>query len=174
MRYFHWKTVIVSILVFILPVFLYPVSGTMSNGVTTYSYGFPSPWLSLQFENRGGSLCGFEIFGSNIAGSNVSILTALLDLLIIYLVLAALVKVFWTNHFAIKFASWKEKRYYKKHGIVQISSESGNEQLKNVDCTITDDDFDGISLPVIVDVSGGHEGNEKAEPVEEVETNKTA
>lgn len=171
MRYFHWKTAIVSVLIFLLPVFLYPVSGTMSNGVTTYSYGFPSPWLSLQFENRGGNLCGFEVFGSDIAGSNVSILTALLDLLIIYLVLAALVKVFWTNHFAIKFAGWKEKRYYKKQGVLQGQSEHGDEQLKNVDYMVTGDDAHGSSIPVVVDVSGEHEN---AEQTEEIETNKTA
>ena len=74
--------------------FFYPVSGTMTNGVTTYSYGFPSNWLSVRFDTQGGRLFGFELFGANIVGTNVSILTALLDLLVIYLVVTAFVKVF--------------------------------------------------------------------------------
>ena len=82
MRFFNWKTAIVSLVIFVVPIFFYPVSGTMTNGVTTYSYGFPSNWLSVRFDTQGGRLFGFELFGANIVGTNVSILTALLDLLV--------------------------------------------------------------------------------------------
>lgn len=50
MRFFNWKTAIVSLVIFVVPIFFYPVSGTMTNGVTTYSYGFPSNWLSVRFD----------------------------------------------------------------------------------------------------------------------------
>ena len=100
--------------IFVVPIFFYPVSGTMTNGVTTYSYGFPSNWLSVRFDTQGGRLFGFELFGAKIVGTNVSILTALLDLLVIYLVVTAFVKVFWINHFSIKFSNWREKRRCKK------------------------------------------------------------
>ena len=79
MRFFNWKTAIVSLVIFVVPIFFYPVSGTMTNGVTTYSYGFPSNWLSVRFDTQGGRLFGFELFGVNIVGTNVSILTALLS-----------------------------------------------------------------------------------------------
>lgn len=114
MRFFNWKTAIVSLVIFIVPIFFYPVSGTMTNGVTTYSYGFPSNWLSVQFDTQGGRLFGFELFGANIVGTNISILTALLDLLVIYLVVTAFVKVFWINHFSIKFSNWRECVVAKK------------------------------------------------------------
>ena len=39
----------------------------MTNGVTTYSYGFPSNWLSVRFDTQGGRLFGFELFGANIS-----------------------------------------------------------------------------------------------------------
>ena len=125
---FNWKTAIVSLVIFIVPIFFYPVSGTMTNGVTTYSYGFPSNWLSVQFDTQGGRLFGFELFGANIVGTNISILTALLDLLVIYLVVTAFVKVFWINHFSIKFSNWREMRRCKKEGIPFVSSEFNQEK----------------------------------------------
>ena len=111
MRYFNWKTAIVSVVIFLLPVFFYPVSGSISNGVTTYSFGFPANWLTVWFDNRGGRLFGFELLISGVAGASFSILTAVLDLLIIYFVVTAFVKVFWINHFAIKFHNWRQRRH---------------------------------------------------------------
>lgn len=128
MRFFNWKTAIVSLVIFIVPIFFYPVSGTMTNGVTTYSYGFPSNWLSVRFDTQGGRLFGFELFGANIVGTNISILTALLDLLVIYLVVTAFVKVFWINHFSIKFSNWREMRRCKKEGIPYVSSHFNQEK----------------------------------------------
>lgn len=97
--------------------------------MTTYSYGFPSNWLSVRFDTQGGRLFGFELFGSDIVGTNISILTALLDLLVIYLVVTAFVKVFWINHFSIKFFNWKEKRRCRKEGIPFVASHSNQEEL---------------------------------------------
>lgn len=128
MRFFNWKTAIVSLVIFTIPIFFYPVSGTMTNGVTTYSYGFPSNWLTVQFDTQGGRLFGFELFGSDIVGTNISILTALVDLLVIYLVVTAFVKVFWINHFSIKFSNWREKRRCQKEGIPFTDSHSNQEE----------------------------------------------
>lgn len=138
MRFFNWKTAIVSLVIFIIPIFFYPVSGTMTNGVTIYSYGFPSNWLSVQFETQGGRLFGFELFGANIVGTNISILTALLDLLVIYLVLTAFVKVFWINHFSIKFSVWREKRRCKKEGIPFVNSKFNQEEASLEDNTVSE------------------------------------
>lgn len=128
MRFFNWKTAIVSLIIFIVPIFFYPVSGTMTNGVTTYSYGFPSNWLSVRFDTQGGRLFGFELFGADIVGVDISYLTALLDLLVIYLVVTAFVKVFWINHFSIKFFNWREKRRCKKEGIPFVRSHFHQEE----------------------------------------------
>ncbi len=129
MRFFNWKTAVVSLVIFIVPIFFYPVSGTMINGVTTYSYGFPSNWLSVQFENQGGRLFGFELFGAEIIGTNISVLTALVDLLVIYLVVTAFVKVFWVNHFSIKFANWRERRRCEKEGIPYVQEPQEQESV---------------------------------------------
>lgn len=137
MRFFNWKTAIVSLVIFVVPIFFYPVSGTMANGVTTYSYGFPSNWLSVRFDTQGGRLFGFELFGANIVGTNVSILTALLDLLVIYLVVTAFVKVFWINHFSIKFSNWREKRRCKKEGIPFVPSHFHQEESKVDENTVS-------------------------------------
>lgn len=123
MRHFHWKTAIISVIIFTLPIFFYPVSGTMIDGVTTYSYGFPSKWLSLRYQNQGGRLFGFELFQAKNVNVDISFLTGILDLLIIYLILTAFVKVFWTNHFSIKFLNWRTRRYYAKHGITPPEEE---------------------------------------------------
>ena len=138
MRFFNWKTAIASLVIFIVPIFFYPVSGTMTNGVTTQSYGFPSNWLSVQFDAQGGRLFGFELFGANIVGTNISILTALLDLLVIYLVVTAFVKVFWINHFSIKFSNWREKRRCKKEGIPHAPSDFNQEEPRGELDTISD------------------------------------
>ena len=137
MRFFNWKTAIVSLVIFVVPIFFYPVSGTMTNGVTTYSYGFPSNWLSVRFDTQGGRLFGFELFGANIVGTNVSILTALLDLLVIYLVVTAFVKVFWINHFSIKFSHWTENPRSKKEGIPFVPSHFHQEESKVDENTVS-------------------------------------
>ena len=137
MRFFNWKTAIVSLVIFIVPIFFYPVSGTMTNGVTTYSYGFPSNWLSVRFDTQGGRLFGFELFGANIVGTNISILTALLDLLVIYLVVTAFVKVFWINHFSIKFSNWREKRRCKKEGIPFAAYNFNQQESEVIDNTVS-------------------------------------
>ncbi len=118
MRFFNWKTAIVSLVIFVVPIFFYPVSGTMTNGVTTYSYGFPSNWLSVRFDTQGGRLFGFELFGANIVGTNVSILTALLDLLVIYLVVTAFVKVFGSITFLLNFQIGEKNVVVKKKGFL--------------------------------------------------------
>ena len=179
MRHFHWKTAIVSILVFILPMFFYPVSGTMIDGVTTFSYGFPSKWLSLHFQNQGGRLFGFELFGANIISFNISFLTALLDLLIIYFVLTAFIKVFWTNHFSIKLSDWRTRRTYEKRGLTPPDAEGAGEEVTQVACIAGSHDEEEY------DAENGEEENcdeystiyEEAFPQdaqEDVEANKTA
>lgn len=185
MRYFHWKTAIVSVIIFVLPIFFYPVSGAMTDGVTTYSYGFPSKWLSLQFQNQGGRLFGFELFGAHIVGVDISILTALLDLLIIYFVLTAFVKVFWINHFSIKFSNWREKRYYKKQGITPTETEENivyvNYNIIYSDKDCEDDHYRNVSESEINNqeenhkkYSCAHEEAFQQEEMENAETNRTA
>ena len=133
MRYFNWKTAIVSVVIFVLPMLFYPVMGTMANGITTYSYGFPSTWLTVQLETPGGRLFGFELFGADIVQTNVSVLTAVLDLLVIYFVVTAFVRVFWINHFSIKLANRRANRRMAQDAVLEhtvvmtrVSSEEGD------------------------------------------------
>lgn len=143
MRFFNWKTAIVSLVIFIVPIFFYPVSGTMTNGVTTYRTVSILTGYLYQFDTQGGRLFGFELFGANIVGTNISILTALLDLLVIYLVVTAFVKVFWINHFSIKFSNWREMRRCKKEGIPFVSSEFNQEKSGTEENTISNTEVYG-------------------------------
>lgn len=94
MRWLDKRCVIVTAILFVLPVFIYPVRGSIGHSITTYTYGFPFSWISLHFTARGGRLFFWQAILSADQGFEIDFITAILNLIILYIIVRALINVF--------------------------------------------------------------------------------
>ena len=97
MKRFDWRIVLISIGIFIVPPLAIPASGVLTEGITEYTYGFPFSWFSVYFSSRGGKAFLVQALSEPHSGIHISIISAVMNLLIIYIVLNAIVKVFGKN-----------------------------------------------------------------------------
>ena len=88
------RCLIVASIVFVLPIFVYPVRGSIGHSITTYTYGFPFSWFSVHFTARGGRLFIWQALASQPQGFDVDIITAILNFIILYVIVRALIIVF--------------------------------------------------------------------------------
>ncbi|MCI9575588.1 MAG: hypothetical protein HFJ84_02700 [Clostridiales bacterium] len=94
MKRFDWRIILISVAIFIIPPLAIPTRGVLTEGITTYVYGFPFSWFSIFFESRGGKAFLVQALSEPHSGISVSIVSAIMNLLIIYIVVNAVVKVF--------------------------------------------------------------------------------
>ena len=94
MRWISGRSLLISILLFVAPIFCYPVRGTLSNNITTYTYGFPFSWFSIHFTARGGRVFFWQAIASQHQGIEIDFITAILNFIILYIVVRAVINVF--------------------------------------------------------------------------------
>lgn len=94
MKQFDWRVFLASVAIFIIPPLAVPSRGVLAEGITSYVYGFPFSWFTVYFESRGGKAFLVQALSEPNHGVSVSILSAVLNLIIIYVVLHAIVTVF--------------------------------------------------------------------------------
>lgn len=94
MKRFDWRIILLTVAIFIIPPLAIPSRGVLSEGITSYVYGFPFSWFTVYFQSRGGRVFLVQALSEPNHGVSVSILSAALNLVIIYAVLHAIVAVF--------------------------------------------------------------------------------
>ncbi len=91
---FDWRIILISVAIFIIPPLAIPSRGVLTEGITSYVYGFPFSWFSIFFESRGGEAFLVQALLEPHSGISVNIISAIMNLLIIYIVVNAVIKVF--------------------------------------------------------------------------------
>ena len=94
MRWLDKRCVIATLILFVLPVFVYPVRGSIGHSITTYTYGFPFSWFSIHFTARGGRLFLWHALAVPNQGIEIDFITAILNLIILYIIVRAIINVF--------------------------------------------------------------------------------
>ena len=94
MKRLHILTAIIAILIFIVPIFVYPVRGTVENGQTIFSYGFPFKWFDLYFESESGRTFFTEALPMCGGHFHIDFITAILNLIILFIAVRAILVVF--------------------------------------------------------------------------------
>ena len=94
MKWINGRSFLISVVLFVAPIFCYPVRGTLSNNVTTYTYGFPFSWFSVHFTARGGRVFFWQAVTSQHQSIGIDFITAILNLIILYIVVQAVINVF--------------------------------------------------------------------------------
>lgn len=94
MRFVSKRCLILSAIFFVMPIFVYPVSGSIGHDITTYTYGFPFKWISIHFTAHGGRLFFTEALASEPQSFDFAIITAILNFIILYIVVRAVIVVF--------------------------------------------------------------------------------
>ncbi len=94
MSWFDKRSAIIAPIVFLLPLFIYPVRGTSISNITTYTFGFPFAWFSVRFTARGGRLFLWQALAAPNQGIRIDIITAILNLIILYIIVQAILTVF--------------------------------------------------------------------------------
>ena len=94
MKWLNGRSLLISAVLFIAPIFCYPVRGALSNNITTYTYGFPFSWISVHFSARGGRVFFWQAITSQDQGISIDFITAILNFIILYIVVRAVINVF--------------------------------------------------------------------------------
>lgn len=94
MSWLDKRCLIVTSILFVLPIFVYPVRGSIGHSVTTYTYGFPFSWFSIHFTARGGRLFLWQALSVPNQGINIDFITAILNFIILYIIVRAIINVF--------------------------------------------------------------------------------
>ena len=94
MRFISKRCLIIAAILFVVPIFVYPVSGSIGHDITTYTFGFPFKWISVHFTAHGGRLFFTEALVSDPQGFDFAIITAILNFIILYIVVRAIIVVF--------------------------------------------------------------------------------
>ena len=105
MNWLNKRCLLIAAIFFVLPIFIYPVRGSIGHSITTYTYGFPFSWLSVHFTARGGRLFIWQALSSQPQGVQIDFITAILNFIILYVIIRALIIVFGR----------KKEKYRKKH-----------------------------------------------------------
>ncbi len=98
MKRFDWRILIVSVTIFLIPPLCIPARGVLTEDITSYVYGFPFSWFTVYFESRGGKAFLVQALMEQHEGISISIVSAILNLAIIYIVINAIITVFWKKH----------------------------------------------------------------------------
>lgn len=98
MRHLHIRTAILTILLFVLPTLCYPVRGGIGSAVTVFTYGFPFSWLNVHFSAHSGRIFLFQALCLQDQGVTVDLITAFLDLVILFVAIRAVLLVFGNQH----------------------------------------------------------------------------
>ncbi len=94
MRFVSKRCIVLAAIFFVVPIFVYPVSGSIGHDITTYTFGFPFKWISIQFTAHGGRLFFTEALVSDPQGFDFAIITAILNFIILYIIVRAIIVVF--------------------------------------------------------------------------------
>ena len=94
MNWLNKRCLLIAAIFFVLPIFIYPVRGSIGHSITTYTYGFPFSWLSVHFTARGGRLFIWQALSSQPQGVQIDFITAILNFIILYVIIRALIIVF--------------------------------------------------------------------------------
>lgn len=94
MKWLNKQCLIIAAIIFVIPIFVYPVSGSIGHDITTYTFGFPFKWISIYFTAHGGRLFFIEALASDVQGIDFSIITAVLNFIILYICVRAIIVVF--------------------------------------------------------------------------------
>ena len=78
MKRLHILTAIITILLFVVPIFVYPVRGGVEDGRAVFTYGFPFSWFSVYFDSQSGR----------------TFFTEILNLIILFIAVRAILVVF--------------------------------------------------------------------------------
>ena len=105
MNWLNKRCLLIAAIFFVLPIFIYPVRGSIGHSITTYTYGFPFSWLSVHFTARGGRLFIWQVLSSQPQGVQIDFITAILNFIILYVIIRALIIVFGR----------KKEKYRQKH-----------------------------------------------------------
>ncbi len=103
---------ILAVLIFVIPFLFFPTRGGLDIDSTVYTYGFPFPWFYIFFEAHSGRLIFFQAVSSNFQSFDIKFLTAILDLIILFIAIRALITVFGrTRENYVKKKKQHEKEY---------------------------------------------------------------
>lgn len=94
MRRINIRTALITVALFVVPLFLYPARGGIGSTTTVFTYGFPFSWFTVHFSAHGGRLILFQALAIQDQGVDVDIITAFLDLVILFFVIRAVWVVF--------------------------------------------------------------------------------
>ena len=115
MSWFKWRIAIVTVIVFLLIPCLVPTRGTLENNITSFTYGFPFPWFTVEFESRGGSAILPALLNERSSGLDIDYITAILNLIILYSCIYAVFYFFSTRKYNWhKFNRKGTTKIYKK------------------------------------------------------------
>ena len=78
MNWLNKRCLLIAAIFFVLPIFIYPVRGSIGHSITTYTYGFPFSWLSVHFVAPGGRLFIWQALSSQPQGVQIDFITAIL------------------------------------------------------------------------------------------------
>lgn len=95
MKRIDWRIFLVSLAIFIIPPLAVPARGVLTDELTSYAYGFPFSWITVSFDSRGGKAFLVQVLFERHQGISVSILGAILNIVILYIAINAIVTVFW-------------------------------------------------------------------------------
>ena len=110
MRFISKRCLLISAILFVVPIFVYPVSGSIGHDITTYTFGFPFKWISVHFTAHGGRLFFTEALASDPQSFDFAIITAILNFIILYIVVRAIIVVFGQKH-----RQYIDKKHGKDH-----------------------------------------------------------
>ena len=116
MNWLNKRCLLIAAIFFVLPIFIYPVRGSIGHSITTYTYGFPFSWLSVHFTARGGRLFIWQALSSQPQGVQIDFITAILNLIILFVII---------GDFIFLFGLKKEK--YRKKKNKKTNSEQKND-----------------------------------------------
>lgn len=94
MKWLSRRSLLITAILFLAPIFCYPVRGTLSNNITTYTYGFPFSWFSIHFTAHGGRVFFWQAITTPNQGIDIDFITAILNFIILYIIVRAIVNVF--------------------------------------------------------------------------------
>lgn len=109
MRWINKPALIIASFLFVLPVLVYPVRGIISNNVSTYTYGFPFAWFSVYYTAQTDRVFFWQALAEPNQGIHIDFITAILNFIILYIVMQAIIRVFWS-----KKKQHQEKKQQKK------------------------------------------------------------
>ena len=94
MKRLHSLTAIITILLFVVPIFVYPVRGGVEDGRAVFTYGFPFSWFSVYFDSQSGRTFFTEALRMSGGQIHIDFITAILNLIILFIAVRAILVVF--------------------------------------------------------------------------------